>query len=359
MALVDDFMPTFSVRRVDRIAVRPPPELAWSLVRRLDVSRIALVRRLFDPGAHAVAAARETFAEFSGSHPGFFLLGEQGRELVTGAVLRLWKPRIEHARVTKDGFATFAEPGFGKVTWSLSMEPRENGESWVGSELRLSTAEERLPERLRPVLERVTQLLQRSLLESLSRELGRGRSEEDMPLAGDDFLAATRFQKTHAITIEAPPERVWPWLVQMGARRAGWYSFDVLDNGGLPSANRIVPELQHLHVGDRIATLPGSRRDFAVLRLEAPRALVLGSPALLSETAGAEQAPMRSTWAFVLEPIGEVATRLTVRVRGDYLLGTKMLALGPLMGVVHGIMEARQLRNLRRRAERASQRGDA
>jgi hypothetical protein len=358
MALVDTFMPTFSVRRVDRIPVRPPPELAWSLVRQLDVSRIALVRRLFDSGAHA-AVRRETFAEFSGSHPDFLLLGEQGRELVTGAVFRFWKPRIEHAPVTKDAFATFAEPGFGKVTWSLSLEPRENGESWVGSELRLSTAEERLPERVRPALERLTQLLQQRLLASLSRELGRARSEEDMPLAGDEFLAATRFQKTHAITIEAPPERVWPWLVQMGARRAGWYSFDVLDNGGLPSASRIVPELQHLSVGDRIATIPGSKRDFAVLRLEALRALVLGSPALLPDSANAEQGSMRSTWAFVLEPIGEAASRLTVRVRGDYLLGKKMLALGPLMGVVHSVMEARQLRNLRRRAERALQHGDA
>jgi hypothetical protein len=358
MVLVDTFMPTFSIRRVDRIPIRPPPELAWSLLRRLDVCRIALVRRVFGSGADTVAT-RETFATFSDDHPGFLLLGEQWRELVTGAVFRLWKPRIEHGRVMMDDFATFAEPGFGKVTWSVSLEPRENGESWIGSELRVSTAEERVPERLRPVLERLTDLLQRSLLESLSRELGRARSEEDMPLAGDDFLAATRFQKTHAITIEAPPGRVWPWLVQMGARRAGWYSFDVLDNGGLPSANRIVPELQNLRVGDRITTLPGSRRDFAVLLLEAPRALVLGSPALLSDTANAEEEPMRSTWAFVLEPIGDVATRLTVRVRGDYLLGKKMLALGPLMGVVHSIMETRQLRNLRRRVERALQQGDA
>ena len=90
-----------------------------------------------------------------------------------------------------------------------------------------------------------------------------------------------------------------------------------------------------------------------MLRVEPNRVLVLGSPALLPNASEPAQEPMRSTWAFVLEPIGDEATRLTVRVRGDYLLGRKMLVLGPLLGIVHSVMEARQLRNLRLRAERA------
>jgi hypothetical protein len=52
------------------------------------------------------------------------------------------------------------------------------------------------------------------------------------------------------ITIRARPAEIWPWLVQMGCRRAGWYSYDGLDNGGVPSAERIVPELQRAEVGE-------------------------------------------------------------------------------------------------------------
>ena len=58
--------------------------------------------------------------------------------------------------------------------------------------------------------------------------------------------------------IAAPPERVWPWRVQMGAGRAGWYSYDRIDNGGRPSADRIVPELQRLAVGDVMPAVPGA-----------------------------------------------------------------------------------------------------
>ena len=52
------------------------------------------------------------------------------------------------------------------------------------------------------------------------------------------------FTSTHAITINAPPEQVWPLIAQMGGSRAGWYSWDLIDNGGTPSARRVVPELQ-------------------------------------------------------------------------------------------------------------------
>jgi len=62
------------------------------------------------------------------------------------------------------------------------------------------------------------------------------RPTERIPLPGDELLRGARFESTHAIDIAAPPSRVWPWLVQMGRRRAGWYSWDLFENGGECSA---------------------------------------------------------------------------------------------------------------------------
>ena len=63
----------------------------------------------------------------------------------------------------------------------------------------------------------------------------------------------------HAVTIAAPPEYVWPWLVQMGSGRAGWYSYDWVDNNGHTSATEIIPSLQHVAVGGRAAVSAGSK----------------------------------------------------------------------------------------------------
>lgn len=69
-------------------------------------------------------------------------------------------------------------------------------------------------------------------------------------MPGDEVQQYPIFNATRAVTIDARPEDVWPWLVQIGYKRAGWYGLDLLDNAGIPSARRIVPELQSLKVGD-------------------------------------------------------------------------------------------------------------
>src|SRR5215470_12006613 len=80
--------------------------------------------------------------------------------------------------------------------------------------------------------------------------------EAGRSLPGDALVADAKVGWTHAITIRARPAEIWPWLVQMGCRRAGWYSYDGLDNGGVPSAERIVPELQRVQVGDIFPMTP-------------------------------------------------------------------------------------------------------
>lgn len=109
---------------------------------------------------------------------------------------------------------------------------------------------------------------------------------------------------TRAITIQAPPEAVWPWLVQMGGyTRAGWYSYDRFDNAGVPSANRGIPDLQDLQVGDIMLSSPSE--GFVVRNVDPERSLVLDL----------EHRGARITSVLMLSPLPNERTRLVIRVR--------------------------------------------
>jgi proline iminopeptidase len=163
-------------------------------------------------------------------------------------------------------------------------------------------------------------------------------------LPGDELIATPLGVATHAVTIFKPAREVWPWLVQMGAGRGGWYSYDRLDNGGRTSATRIVPELQAVHVGTVFPALPGVASTFVVARLEPNDSLVLANPG----PGGAV-----TTWAFVLEEPAPGVTRLIVRVRvAQQPTGIRTAMTLPLLRLVHFIMERKQLNTLAVRAER-------
>ena len=169
-------------------------------------------------------------------------------------------------------------------------------------------------------------------------------------LPGDDLAPDSSVGSTRAITIEAPVEDVWPWLVQLGYGRGGFYSYDWLENAfvgmlggtrGYRSADAILPEHQRLSPGDLIPAAPpdvlrGRAVDTArwkVLALEPNRLLVL------------------SGWgAFNLEPIGERATRLIIRSRGPGAWGRLSHYL--FWEPAHFVMERRMLLGIRKRAER-------
>lgn len=179
----------------------------------------------------------------------------------------------------------------------------------------------------------------------------------ELRLTGDELLPDARFLRTQSRVIEAPPAAIFPWLAQMGAQRAGWYSIDAIDNGGRHSANAIDPNLQDIHVGDIIPTMPDRPGGFCVLAVDPPRSLILGSPSLLpgqeTEDLG-DDPPWRDTWTFVLEPIGEGAARLITRVRAEYARGLKLALVTSFMSAAHAVMGRTQLHNVKRRAERAA-----
>lgn len=133
---------------------------------------------------------------------------------------------------------------------------------------------------------------------------GTTRDELTRAMAGDAFINPTH-SDTEALTIDAPPEDIWPWLVQLGYQRGGLYSYDWLDRlfGFLdrPSTNRVLPEFQHLAVGDRIFF--GPHVELTVKALEPSCALVLYNKAFGYEW----------VWQFGLYPIDENCTRLVSR----------------------------------------------
>jgi hypothetical protein len=171
---------------------------------------------------------------------------------------------------------------------------------------------------------------------AMFRTWGIDRAEVAKALAGDEIVPEAEAVDTRGIDIDAPPEKVWPWLVQMGYGRAGWYSYEGLDMNH-PSADRIVPELQELNVGDIVPTHPGG--GFEVRAITPGESLVLYADRKLVDAQAAEarhgldeasanvratgmylDASMRgdfqASWAFVLEPRPDGRTRLIERFRG-------------------------------------------
>jgi len=164
------------------------------------------------------------------------------------------------------------------------------------------------------------------------------REECVKPLPGDDLIPRPRASMTHAVSTRATPKAIWPWLVQMGGGRAGWYSYDRLDNAGQPSATSIVADLQTIAVGDIMPALPGATDAFTVLRLDPVQALVIGW--VLPEGVPA------MTWAFVLEPIDGRSTRLVVRARVGsryHFHGIPLWAARVVLIRIHFVMQRRQL----------------
>lgn len=177
------------------------------------------------------------------------------------------------------------------------------------------------------------------------RSVRASRRERTRVLPGDDLIATPIETITHAVTIARSPRAVWPWLVQMGAGRAGWYSYDWLDNGRQHSAEHIVAALQQIDVGALMPALPGATDGFTVLRVDQGRSLVIGW--ILPD------GTRLMTWAFVLEQV-EAGTRLLVRVRGgpEYRFhGLPTWATRIAVRPVHFVMQRKQLLGLARRAE--------
>ena len=159
---------------------------------------------------------------------------------------------------------------------------------------------------LRTVLEDIPRFAAAPLYRRWHQRWGATPEEGAAPMPGDDLVPTAHYRATRAITIDAPPEAVWPWLVQVGCLRAGWYSNDLLDNLGHPSAEAILPQLQHLEIGQWVpmSPTPSDMTAFKVAAFEPNRLLVWEQPV--------------STWVWTLTATPDGATRLVTRLRVLY-----------------------------------------
>jgi hypothetical protein len=169
-----------------------------------------------------------------------------------------------------------------------------------------------------------------------------GATDEEvaMALPGDELLPVAEFHPTRAITIVARPEEIWPWIVQIGFNRAGFYAYDLLDNLARSSAERVIPELQHPQVGDWIPMSPtiNEMTAFRVKGFEPNRWMLWSKP--------------DSTWCWSLRPIDDERTRLVCRIKVKYEWEKPTVFLSLfLMELGDFLMNRRQLLGIRRRAE--------
>ncbi|MFH0882522.1 MAG: SRPBCC family protein [bacterium] len=184
---------------------------------------------------------------------------------------------------------------------------------------------------------------------------GATEQEVTMPLPGDSLIAHPFVRTTRAITISAPRESVWPWIVQMGQRRGGFYTHTAFENMmGLKMRNawRIVPEWQIREVGDPLYLAPGTVAMMTVTSLIPDSAMVVVSADRETgkRVVSGTDVNWRLVWAFTLHPGPHPGTtRLVVRETIQAFWGSG--AWGNLVGAAAWVMESGTLRGIKIRAE--------
>jgi hypothetical protein len=221
------------------------------------------------------------------------------------------------------------------------------------------------------------------LLRCLGQRWGATNDEVHRPMPGDELIPHPMVETTHAITVWASASEIWPWLVQMGMDRAGWYSdpewWDSLAERGLwsfladeektgysirdePSADRIIGRFQNLNVGDTILDGPPGTAFFTVKALEKNRALALYSnshiryaiPHVLRDNPKMN-IQGEFSWVFILDEIDAGVTRLILRTRINY--GPRMFRVltRPFYWPIDFVLARKTLRGIKWRVEQRKQ----
>lgn len=187
-----------------------------------------------------------------------------------------------------------------------------------------------------------------------------GASDEEVMrmLPGDELVPHADVVETRVVTVKAMPAAIWPWLVQIGQGRAGYYSYERLENmAGLKMKNAegINPDWQRLLVGDIVPAEPGGK-GFKVYALEHERSLVLGGRE--GDTGvfeGFTQMFPEFSWAFVLVPVDSEHTRLISRFRGSSRSSFWNKLIGLFFEPIEFLMTSRMLLGIKKRAEQTGE----
>ena len=363
MRLIQKYLPIPRHTEVHRIFVKAKPKLAWETIRHLDMGKVPWVRFLFDirtlpdrlKGKSTEQDRRLGIDQITDRGKGFFIAEEiPGKEVVVASVGKFWHLNIPFTNVTPEQFRNFDTPGYGKLSWSILVEPYEEG-SVITLELRTTATDENSWKKLNRyygVIGIASQLIRSTMMHQAEKLLGKLKRPDDdnRIFPGDERLEQCKYQATHSIDIEAPPSLVWRYLMQLGCDRAGWYSIDALDNGGKPSIDHIVEGWEARKAGDKLWATPKGDGFFDVYDLEKEKHFILG---VESQRLGE---PFSTTWAFILEPIGSDSTHLVTRARMKSQPPVKEWLLGAIwMPPIHGLMQKAQLKHLKSICERDAQ----
>jgi hypothetical protein len=195
-------------------------------------------------------------------------------------------------------------------------------------------------------------------LKSKRTKWGATDKEINGSLPGDDIIINPKWQYTQAITVGVPAEKVWPWLVQIGQGRGGFYSYQALENllgCNIHNADRIIPEFQHLEAGENILLHP--KIPVPVTLVEPGHAIVLhyDTRAGLTPIPGTKTVDyFESTWLFYIGNKDENTVRLISRFRIDYSHSMRnKISYGYFVEPISSTMQQKMLRGIKKRAEAA------
>jgi hypothetical protein len=194
------------------------------------------------------------------------------------------------------------------------------------------------------------------------RNWGATPDEVHRRLPGDELVAEPAAQSTRAITIDAPVESVWRWVIQLGADRGGFYSYDWLENAfglGIHSSDVIVPEWQTREIGDLVYANDTGAGGWYVMDVRQDELLVLKMADVATGRPASRARRLRweFLWTFGLDRRSDGSTRLLVRERAGFGRTTTRLLMAPL-GPVSFVMTRRMLQGIKRRAEASVTHGD-
>lgn len=165
---------------------------------------------------------------------------------------------------------------------------------------------------------------------------GATSEEVTSTMPGDEYLISTNFNATRAVTITAKAEEIWPWLIQIGDKRGGWYSYDIFNNHGLPSAKKIISKYQHIAVGDKVS------RGLWIKDFRKNKWILLEG----------NNEHGKTTWLMMLKPIDGNSTRYITRLRVQWHENTLSQRLTRLVyDMSQIIMVRKSMLEIKKRAE--------
>jgi len=168
-----------------------------------------------------------------------------------------------------------------------------------------------------------------------------GATDNDLALSlpGDSLVTNPDFNATRGITINSTPEEIWKWIIQIGSRRAGWYSIDWMDNAGIKSSNELLPEFQRIETGQFIPFTPDQKNGMWVKEFKENEYI------LWVDKEG------RATWLWYLYPVDEKQTRLLTRLRTKYVWKGFWIIYYLLYDFGDIVMMSKCMKGIKKRAE--------